>query len=104
MSKETLEDLKAIIAGKPKGVDSTHVQVVDGEFQYFNSDGFSLWSHDIDDLAEAECILNMRSLSDIERIIELMEATQGMLQLFAGTPDGYWRNEIQAARKALGYE
>ncbi len=68
---ETLEDLKAIIAGKPE--DGLAAYVDDegdycrmseyGDYQYYNG---SKW-------VESGSIDGLRSLSDIERIIELME-------------------------------
>lgn len=106
---ETLEELKAIIAGKPEGATIIDIEA-DGniDYLYFDEDGENgemLKSCATkEDAAIAFTDGNIRSLSDIERIIELMEATQGMLQNLAGSPDGYWRNEIKAARKALGYE
>lgn len=101
---ETLEELKEIIAGKPEAashidVDGDYVKFIDDEMHHYSFVlGFDGWNSDY----ETPC--ELRSLSDIERIIDLMEATQGMLQNLAGTPDGYWRNEINAAREALGYE
>lgn len=100
---ETLEELKTIIAGKPDG--STHHSMVDEEYLVKGCTyGWMRWSDVSGSWEKFEPCYNIRSLSDIERIIALMEATQGMLQNLAGTPDGYWRNEVKAARKALGYE
>lgn len=99
MSKETLEELKAIVDNAPDG--ATHIDDIKtywkviSEFDYFFHNG-SQWD-------DSEPLENgTRSLSDIKRIIELMEACQGLLQLAAGSTDGYWRNELNAARKALG--
>lgn len=67
---ETLEDLKAIITGKPSDGLATHIDedgdyVKSGELvdSYFNG-------HKWVDMNNSICT---RSLSDIERIIELME-------------------------------
>ena len=99
---ETLEELKAIRDRKPEGAT-----LYDGEYFKFENDEYHRWSSifDIKDwYIDLEPSCEVRSLSDIERIIDLMEATQGMLEVLAGTPDGYWRNEIKAAREAIGYE
>ena len=92
---ETLEELKVIIANAPKGSKfiTDNGCYSDGVCYH---DGFCWVSLIVP--------VTMRSLSDIKRIIELMEATRGLLQLTAGSPDGYWRNELNAARKALGYK
>ena len=67
---ENLEELKAIIAGKPE--DATHIDDINtywkvvSEFDYYFYSG-SQWD-------DSEPLENgTRSLSDIERIIELME-------------------------------
>ena len=107
----TLEELKAIIAGKPEGATHYLVNQYDFTEGYFKVDncnclcdyGKEGWV-DIGEDISIDGNHYVRDISDIERIIELMEATQGMLQILAGSPDGYWRNEIKAARKALGYE
>ena len=98
---ETLEELKAIVDNAPDG--ATHIDddgdyaKYGGMYDYFYSKGLREW-------ISTDTVSIDRSLSDIKRIIELMEATQGLLQLTAGSPDGYWRNELNAARKALGYK
>ena len=64
---ETLDDLKAIIAGAPGG--KTHVCIEGKEISYWNDD-------DCDCLAisgDGVHLSGFSSLSDIERIIELME-------------------------------
>lgn len=64
---ESLEDLKAIIAGKPDG--KTHTLTESGVVTYWND-------YDSACLAisgDSVILSGMRSLSDIERIIELME-------------------------------
>lgn len=102
MSKETLEELKAIYDGAPE--KATHV---DSEGNYLkhneNSDWF-IWTckHGGHRVIYTCNLDSVRSLSGIKRNIELMEALQGMLQVFCGVQDGYWRNELDAARKALG--
>ena len=68
---ETLEDLKAIIAGKPEDGLATYIDDngdycrMDkyGDYQYYNG---VKW-------IESGCVDGLHSLSDIERIIELME-------------------------------
>lgn len=104
---ETLEDLKAIIANAPEGADyitlgNRYIQIDGIHCRVFNPLG--AWSVPVCNTSDIFIDDKPRLLSDIERIIELMEATQGMLEVLAGSPDGYWRNEINAARKALGYE
>ena len=77
---ETLEELKAIIAGKPEG--STHVErIISRGTVYFlkrvNRHGvytYDLYSNDHGSYVDGGDISGeIRSLSDIERIIELME-------------------------------
>lgn len=69
MSVETLEELKAIIAGAPEGAESIseHVNAYlkqhDGNYYWWDGDG---WYN-------IHCHVGARSLSDIERIIELTE-------------------------------
>ena len=106
---ETLEELIAIVENAPD--DATHYLVnqydfIEGYFKLDNCNclcdyGDKGWV-DIDEIISIDGNHYVRDLSDIKRIIELMEATQGLLQVFAGSPDGYWRNELNAARKALG--
>lgn len=90
---ETLEELKAIIAGKPEG--ATHVdipamtiskgrcydylRVIDFEhYEWWNNDELKWDCIDKDDLIE------MRYLPDIERIIELMELNKDMHTIVSG--------------------
>lgn len=101
MSVETLEDLKAIIAGKPEGAShiddiATYWKVV-SEFDYYFYNG-SQWD-------DSEPLENgTRSLSDIERIIELMELNQNMHTTVAGYLWGkdwaHW-NEFNAGKFKL---
>ena len=96
---ETLEELKEIIDNAPDEAthidgDKEYVKFIEGEMYHYSCEWASVYDFP----------LELRSLSDIERIIELMEATQDLLQVFAGSPDGYWRNELNAARKVLGYK
>ncbi|PHQ89859.1 MAG: hypothetical protein COB48_13085 [Pseudoalteromonas sp.] len=103
MRSETLEELKAIIENAPEGAthlddDGDYVKFIDDEMYHYSFVRGYGWSSDYVSPCE------LRSLSDIKRIIELMEATQGLLQIFSGVDDGYCRNELKAARKALGYE
>ena len=67
---ETLEQLKAIVENAPDR--ATHVQVVEFENQYFESNGFGFWCLNSDCQVVGEDIVSVRSLSDIKRIIELM--------------------------------
>ncbi|QGJ84303.1 hypothetical protein [Pseudoalteromonas phage XCL1123] len=75
---ETLKELKAIIAGKPEGathidVDRDYVKFIGDEMHHYSFVvGFDGWSGDY----EAPC--ELRSLSDIERIIELMECNSNL--------------------------
>lgn len=113
---ETLEELKEIIAGKPpiSTLYDTNTRLVAnqvtfllGKTRYLSKyrGEYFMFDEEHQVFVEMDCVLTLtRSLSDIERMIVLMEATQGMLQILAGYPDGYWRNEIKAAREALGYE
>ena len=132
MSKETLEELKAIIDNAPYeniGEDifiNTH-----GNYVLFYEDDF--YTRDGDKWVKCCGFLpcyGLRSLSDIERIIELKEqvkagyesyarieavkqrynaenkqlteALKGVMQIFAAVPDGFYRNELSKARVALG--
>lgn len=104
MSKETLEELKAIVDTSPRGathIDNycDYIKVVGGDF-YGWSDQLNEWG-----VFEYADSVTMRSLSDIKRIIELMEATKCVLSIFGGVGSyGTYRNEIEKARKALGLE
>lgn len=68
---ETLEELKALVENAYDR--STHVQTVESENQYFESNGFGFWCLNANCQVAAEDIVSVRSLSDIKRIIELME-------------------------------
>ena len=96
---ETLEELKEIIDNAPD--EATHI---DGDKEYVKFIECEMYHYSCEWASVYDFPLELRSLSDIERIIELMEATQDLLQVFAGSPDGYWRNELNAARKVLGYK
>ena len=67
---ETLEELKAIIAGKPDG--ATHITQHRCVYLYKKCDGSFFW-WDGDGWFNLDKPVCLRSLSDIERIIELME-------------------------------
>lgn len=75
---ETLEDLKAIIAGKPEGAQSVMMVCnpiytkLENRFWYAACKGQD-WLQVTD-----KQIGNIRSLSDIERIIELMECNNNL--------------------------
>ena len=72
---ESLEELKAIIDNAPEG--KTHVCVENGYQGYWNDD-------DCDCLAisgDGVYLSGMRSLSDIKRIIELMELLEDVSAL-----------------------
>ncbi len=82
---ETLEELKAIIAGKPDS--ATHVDipaVVMGEgwgydyLRVIDFENYDWWNNNESkwDCIDKEDIIGMRYLPDIERIIELMEWQQ----------------------------
>ena len=112
---ETLEELKEVVrkacdfhveyfatSGKNSFYFS-YVPDVDGCDMFAVGEDGELIETDMDSV----CIYgfdSFRSLSDIKRIIELMEATQGLFQVFSGVQDGYWLNELDAARRALGYK
>ncbi|ANY29616.1 hypothetical protein BOX08_gp51 [Pseudoalteromonas phage BS5] len=99
---ETLEELKAIIAGKPEGAT-----LYDGEYFKFENDEYHRWSviFDIQDWnIDLEPSCKVRSLSDIERIIYLMELNQNMHTTVAGYIYGkdwaHW-NEFNAGKFKL---
>ncbi|MGB3727348.1 MAG: hypothetical protein WA981_16470 [Glaciecola sp.] len=79
---EALEELKAIIAGKPEG--ATHFESLSsGSYHYFKVckkygvDTFKLWSSDNQFYFSCNVALgDFRSISDIEIIIEFMEWQQ----------------------------
>jgi len=103
MGIENLEELKAIINNAPDGL-ATDFTLRFGRVKYYKFSPHGCWYYFEGNnwIPIERPQRSTRSLSDIKRIIEMMEATQGLLQLTAGSPDGYWRNEINAARKALG--
>jgi hypothetical protein len=71
---ESLKGLKAIIAGKPEGAT-----LYDGEYFKFENDEYHRWSviFDIQDWSiDLEPSCKVRSLYDMERIIELMETNR----------------------------
>ena len=98
---ESLQELKAIVDNAPDG--ATHIDDIKTYWKVISE--FDYFFHNDSQWDNSEPLENgTRSLSDIKRIIELMEATQGLLQIFASSQDGYLRNELNAARKALGYK
>lgn len=71
---ETLDELKAIRDNAPEGAI-----LYDGEYFKFEGDDYHRWASicDIQDwYVDLEPSCDIRSLSDIERIIELMEWQQ----------------------------
>lgn len=76
---ETLEELKAIVAGKPEGVNFVEDLFWNRNPRYLLRDEFQ-WFEVSDTeksrLHELPCFT--RSLSDIERIIELMEKVESL--------------------------
>lgn len=98
---ETLEQLKAIISGKPIDGKATHIE---GDGTYI-SEGVNVDEAMIGgnwcDIRRLTCT---RSLSDIERIIELMELNQNMHTTVAGYLWGkdwaHW-NEFNAGKFEL---
>lgn len=82
---ETLEELKAIIAGKPEGAKSisehanAYVKRHDGNFYWWDGSGWQ----------KLHCHIGTRSLSDIERIIELMEINSETQRQRASSSEAY---------------
>lgn len=73
---ETLEELKAIRDNAPESAT-----LYDGEYFKFENDEYHRWSmiFDIQDWnIDLEPSCEVRSLSDIERIIELMEKVESL--------------------------
>ena len=78
---ESLEDLKAIIYNAPEGAT-----LYDGEYFKFECDDYHRWVSicDIHDwYVDIEPSCDVRSLSDIERIIELMEQVKADYEAYA---------------------
>ena len=71
--RETLEQLKAIRDDAVKHTNPTHLQTIESDNQYFESNGYGFWCCQTGDLVDGENLINVRSLSDIERQIELLE-------------------------------
>lgn len=97
---ETLEELQKILDDAPEG--ATHIEDV-GDYIINKGRVFYWWNKGVKGWSLLDEVYKpMRSLADIQRIVDLMKATQGVLQILSGSPDGYHRNEINSARKALG--
>jgi hypothetical protein len=95
---EALGQLQKILDDKPKGsVSIFESTYIDGNNRFFH-DGCWYGCNGYIEIKHPT-----RSLADIQRIVDLMKATKGLLENLSGSPDGYWRNEIKAARQALGY-
>lgn len=78
---ETLEELKAIRDNAPEG--STHIEV--GGYYIRSGDLFDFYFSRIHkDWVQLNISVTTRSLSDINRIIELMELNQNMHATVAG--------------------
>ncbi len=100
---ETLKELKAIRDNEPEGathidVDDDYVKFIDDEMYHYSFVRGCGWSSDYVSPCE------LRSLSDINRIIELMELNQNMHTTVAGYLYGkdwaHW-NEFNAGRFKL---
>ena len=106
---ETLKELKAIIAGKPEGATIVDIES-DGFIDYLYCDTNAPSGEKIKSFSNSGDSAieysngNIRSLSDIERIIELMELNQDMHITVAGYLYGddlaHW-NEFNAGRFKL---
>ena len=70
MSKETLEDLKAIVDNAPDGAE--YVSICGSGYAKFENNVFLQWIHG-KWVGMVTGNIYSRSLSDIERIIELMK-------------------------------
>ncbi len=81
---ETLEELKAIIAGKPEGAEFYD----SGNVEYIKFNGRIPMFHDARGWHMFKWPCKLRSLSDIERIIELMELNKSMHSAVAGYLSG----------------
>lgn len=132
MSKGTLEELKAIVDNAPfENIGEDIFINALGNYVLFYEDDYFVRDVDkwVKCCGYLPCY-GLRSLSDIKRIIELeqrvkanyeactrieavkqqynaenkqlKDALKGVLQIFAGVPDGIYRNEFSKARKALG--
>ncbi len=74
---ETLDELKAIIYNAPDG--ATHFGIDFIYYKYEKADSVAIWREYTQRkstfvLNQCICMMNLRSLSDIKRIIELMES------------------------------
>lgn len=74
--KETLEELKAIRDDAPDG--ATHFDDNSVYYMYEKADSIAVWReytkrNSTFVLSQCICMFGLRSLSDIERLIELME-------------------------------
>lgn len=82
--KESLEELKVIIAGKPEGANyiaGGYYLMVEGlHCKVFNTLG--VWSVPVCNAADIFIDGKPRLLSDIERIIELIEALNSVDEVF----------------------
>ena len=103
---ETLEELKAIIAGKPEG--ATHYSNSELVYYTFKCECW-MWCPEQSNLfhfvqGDDDIVDDLRSVSDRERIIELMELNQNMHTTVAGYIYGkdwdHW-NEFNAGKFKL---
>lgn len=86
MSIETLEELKSIIDNAPEG--ATHFGIDCVYYQYEKADTIAVWreyykrkSNFV--LSQCICMMDLRSLSDIKRIIELMEQVKTSYEAYS---------------------
>ena len=98
---EALEELKAIIAGKPPistlydtstRLVANQITFLLGKTRYLSKymGEYFLFDEDYKCFVEMDCVLTLtRSLSDIERIIELMEQVESLEEELQ---DGLWRS------------
>lgn len=76
---ETLEQLRGIVKNAP--CDATHYYNVTGSYHLIRN--FSFYDYDIEHdywLLGSPCSEEMRSLSDVKRIIELMEENKELYE------------------------
>lgn len=104
---ESLEELKAIIDNAPDG--ATHFGIDCVYYQYEKADTIAIWREYTNlkstfVLSQCICMMGLRSLSDIKRIIELMELNQDMHITVAGYLFGddwtHW-NELNKGKSEL---
>ncbi len=83
---ESLEELKAIIDNAPDG--ATHFGIDCVYYQYEKADSIAVWreyykrkSNFV--LNKCICMMDLRSLSDIKRIIELMERVKSGYEAYS---------------------